>query len=58
MLRRRKAVVARYSKAAEASSLDDRFKTMHEAERIAAEPLSLPLGEPNADAVWDAKALR
>ena len=51
-------MVARYSKAAEASSLDDRFKTMHEAERIAAEPLSLPLGEPNADAVWDAKALR
>ena len=51
-------MAARYSKTAEASGLDIRFKTMREAERIAAELLSLPLGEPNADAIWDAKALR
>ena len=44
-------MAARYSKAAEASGLDDRFKTMREAEQIAAELLSLPLGQPNADAI-------
>ena len=49
---------ATFAKAAGTTSLNARLKNLAEAEKVAAELLSLPLTKPNEDGIWDAKALR